>query len=57
MFFLLARGTYTSIDFPGAIETRMVAINASGIMVGRYMDSAGVLHAIEVTPIPLRSCQ
>ena len=41
--FLLADGTYTTIDVPGASYTNVTAINASGQLVGRYTLD-GVTH-------------
>ena len=41
-----ANGTITSpIDFPGAISTTLQGINTAGIMVGRYNNADGVIHA------------
>jgi uncharacterized membrane protein len=36
---------FITIDFPGAIFTQAVGINASGHIVGSYRDSAGAQHA------------
>jgi hypothetical protein len=42
--FLLRDGEFTSIDFPGALYTRALAINSRGDIVGAYRDAAGVNH-------------
>lgn len=36
--------TYTAIDYPGASTTDLSGINASGVMVGTYTDSANTSH-------------
>jgi len=43
--FLLRRGTYTIIDFPGSTRTGLSAINDEGDMFGWYDDADGVTHA------------
>lgn len=43
--FLLQNGTYTTLDFPGALATQANAINDSGSIVGFFMDSSTMLHA------------
>jgi len=35
---------YASVDFPYAIRTRAWGINPGGVIVGDYLDGAGVLH-------------
>jgi hypothetical protein len=35
---------FTSIDFPGAINTQATAITPSGDIVGRYLSADGMLH-------------
>jgi len=37
--FLLDKGAYTTIDFPGAIAAQANGINSSGQIVGSYVDS------------------
>jgi hypothetical protein len=37
-----SQGTYTQIDYPGALETACNGINAAGEIVGFYQDSVGV---------------
>jgi uncharacterized membrane protein len=37
-------GTVTTIDVPGAINTFPFGINASGVIVGRYLTSGGTTH-------------
>ena len=39
-----ASGTYTTIDYPGAVQTDISGINNLGTMVGYYVDAAGVDH-------------
>ena len=46
--YLLAAGKYTTIMFPGSTETRTRGLN-SNTAVGRYTDSAGVIHGYKVT--------
>ena len=36
--FLLDKGTYATIDFPGALATDALGINAAGQIVGHYLD-------------------
>ena len=38
--FLDSGGTYTTIQFPGSIETVPTAINAKGQIIGTYADSS-----------------
>jgi hypothetical protein len=46
-YFRDTNGTLTfPIDFPGSISTTLVGINDGGLMVGRYVDSAGVEHGL-----------
>jgi uncharacterized membrane protein len=40
--FLLSRGRFTTIDFPGALVTNAFGINARGEIVGVYEDATGV---------------
>jgi uncharacterized membrane protein len=42
--FVLAAGTVTQIDFPGATFTIATSINASGEIVGRYQSTDGLFH-------------
>ena len=42
--FLLAAGTFTTIDFPGALATAASGINDPGHIVGAYVDTAGMEH-------------
>jgi probable HAF family extracellular repeat protein len=37
----LAQGTYTQIDYPGAIVTEGIAIDTSGDIAGAYFDASG----------------
>ena len=43
--YLLYRGRFTTIDFPGAIGTGCGANNAEGDIVGNYFDASDVSHA------------
>ena len=40
----LAQGTYTQIDYPGALLTTPLGINTPGDVVGTYYDTADVEH-------------
>jgi probable HAF family extracellular repeat protein len=42
--FLLSKGVYTSIDFPGAGVTSANGINSEGEIVGAYRDGNGRAH-------------
>ena len=42
--FLLSKGTFTTIDVPGAISTDTNGINSRGDIVGDYIDSDGNEH-------------
>ena len=42
---------YTTIDFPGAIDTTVTGINDSGQIVGIYTDVNGNDHGFLATPI------
>ncbi len=42
--------TYGKVNFPGATETRCRGLNNAGAIVGRYTDTAGVVHGMMVTP-------
>lgn len=48
--FLLSGGVYTTIDFPGAVETLAYGVNSSDDVVGGYVDSSGKLHGYLRTP-------
>jgi probable HAF family extracellular repeat protein len=41
---LLRGGQYTSLDFPNALTTAAFGINASGQIVGYYIDTSSALH-------------
>ncbi|HEY7096141.1 MAG TPA: hypothetical protein VH437_05415 [Terriglobales bacterium] len=41
---LLAQGTYTQIDYPGAVQTYAAGINSAGDVVGMYLDSTPMQH-------------
>jgi uncharacterized membrane protein len=42
--FLLSRGEFTTIDFPGANLTQPWKINSRGDIVGVYFDTSGQVH-------------
>jgi uncharacterized membrane protein len=42
--FLLKGGTFTSLDFPGALGTNAVGINDAGEIAGSYADANNVFH-------------
>jgi len=43
--FLLSGGVYTTIDYPGAVETLAFGVNSSGVVIGGYEDTSGKFHA------------
>jgi len=48
--FLLRQGKYVAIDFPGSTNTRLLAINDDGQIVGFYTDGTGVNHGLTAAP-------
>ena len=42
--FLLDKGVFTTIDFPGSSFTEAVGINGRGQIVGFYLDAEGTIH-------------
>lgn len=48
--FLLKGGVYTTIDFPGAVETLAFGVNSSDDVVGGYQDTSGGFHGYLRTP-------
>jgi probable HAF family extracellular repeat protein len=42
--FVYDHGTFTTLDFPGAIGTVLTGVNNSGAIVGGYTDALGVNH-------------
>ena len=42
--FLLSGGTYTSFDYPGAVQMEALDLNNSGEIVGDYVDASGIQH-------------
>ena len=42
--FLLAKGDFTTVQFPGALSTEAVGINNRGQIVGTYVDSSNTAH-------------
>jgi len=47
---MLDKGTFTTIDPPGATFTVVYKINNRGQMVGTYVDSTGQTHGFLATP-------
>jgi probable HAF family extracellular repeat protein len=47
--FALAQGTYTQIDYPGAINTYCSAINDAGEIVGFYEDTSNIWHGFTLS--------
>ncbi len=48
--FVYADGAYSTVDVPGAIATTIRDINNLGVIVGDYVDPAGVDHGFIGTP-------
>ena len=48
--FLLRNGTYTSIDYPGAVDTAVLSINDDGVIVGFYFDTQGHQRGFKAVP-------
>jgi len=46
--FLLTKGKYSEFDFPGSTNTTPLGINATDVMVGSYVDSAGATHGFRL---------
>ena len=42
--FLLSAGVYTTVDFPGSVETLALGVNSHDDIVGGYEDSSGTFH-------------
>ena len=42
--YLLAKGIFVTIDFPGPLSTDALGINGAGQIVGRYVDASGTFH-------------
>jgi probable HAF family extracellular repeat protein len=42
--YLLERGRFTKIAYPGAVQTQALGINRRGQVVGEYLDRNGVFH-------------
>src|SRR2546425_1064389 len=42
--FLVAKGTFTTIDVPGSTSTLAFGINGRGQIVGQYKDVGGMFH-------------
>jgi hypothetical protein len=42
--FILSRGSFTAVDFPGAISTWVTGINPAGEIVGLFTEAAGKTH-------------
>jgi hypothetical protein len=48
--FLMHKGTFVTIDPPGATFAEAIGITASGQIVGDYIDAGGTLHGFLATP-------
>jgi uncharacterized membrane protein len=48
--FLLRGGEYTQIDFPGSIDTKVLAVNDDGVIVGNFTDKPGNGHGFKAVP-------
>jgi uncharacterized membrane protein len=48
--FLLRDGAFTLIHFPGAHGTDAWDVNDDGVIVGRYLDRAGIVHGFKAKP-------
>ena len=48
--FLLRNRRYQKIDFPGSAETKVLAINDDGVIVGNFTDSQGNTHGFKAVP-------
>src|SRR6185437_3470649 len=44
--FLDNGGVYTSIDYPGSVDTQAIGINDAGLIVGSYVDSSLMTHGL-----------
>jgi hypothetical protein len=42
--FLIAKGTFFTLDFPGATSTQAFGLNNEDDVVGAYTDAAGLTH-------------
>ena len=54
--YLLKGGLYTFLSYPGAVETKLTAVNWQDQISGSYVDHAGVTHGFVLTN-PLSSQQ
>ena len=48
--FLFRNSQYTQVDFPRSIETKVLAINDDGILVGSFTDKNGHTHGFKAVP-------
>ncbi len=48
--FLMVGATFTSFDFPGAMQTSAYGINSAGQIVGKYSNPDGSLHGFLAEP-------
>jgi probable HAF family extracellular repeat protein len=48
--FLLRDGQYTQIDFPRSIDSKALAINDDGVIVGNFTDRQGNTHGFKAEP-------
>jgi probable HAF family extracellular repeat protein len=49
--FLLTRGQYTAVDFPGAAFTTALGVSDDGEIVGLFINQKGDTHAFKAAPI------
>ena len=48
--YLYRGGEFTALDFPGAVATKMFAINSDRIIVGTYIEEDGTAHGFKSMP-------
>jgi uncharacterized membrane protein len=47
--FVLEKGVLTTVDYPGATVTDVLAINSRGSLAGAYVDASAKTHAFLLT--------
>ena len=47
--FLLSKGRFTTLDYPGSVSIFPLGLNDTGQIVGVYMDGAGMFHGYLAT--------
>ncbi len=48
--FLLRHGRFTQVDFPRSVNTKVLAINDDGVIVGNFTDRQGNVHGFKGVP-------